>query len=184
MRFVVRKITLLWTICSLFVYAGCSMIIINSNYDTNEDFTWYKTFALYDGSDLPDNALNKYPQLRQYVDEVVREVLVEKGFTHQETGNTDFVVYTYGLLTDDTQNIQILSSRAWRGSAVTKRGTAVELTQGTLVIDVVNTMDRENEKLTWRCVGRKVVDKIADNDATRKRLKENITKILAAFPPD
>ncbi len=180
-----RKTALLCAICSLFVFTGCSTITINSDYDSSEEFTWYKTFALYDGAELPDNALNKYPQLRQYVDEVVREVLLEKGFIHEETGDTDFIVYTYGILTGVKQSIQLYSYRAkWRGDSISRGRTAVELTQVALVIDVVNTMDQENKKLTWRGGGGRVVEEVIDDEATRKRLKKNITKILAEFPPD
>ena len=172
-----RKIELLWVICSLFLYTGCSMVIsTTSNYDRFEEFTWYKTFALYDDSNLPDNALNKYPQLREYIDKVVRKVMVEKGFTHRETGDTDFVVYTYGVLTEVGQT--------FRGVSYSHRGPTVELTQGSLVIDVVNTMDKENKKLTWRGRGVRLVDEITDTENQRKRLQKNITKILADFPPN
>lgn len=178
-----RKLASLCLVCSLLVFIGCSTVSITSNYDRFEEFTWYKTFTLNDGENLPDNTLNKYPQLKEYIDEVVREILVAKGFTYKETGDTDFVVYPYGVLTEVRQNFRATSGANWGGSVIL-RGPAVELTQGSLVIDVVNTMDKENKKLTWRGRGVRLVDEITDTENQRKRLQKNITKILADFPPN
>jgi hypothetical protein len=154
------------------------MVSVTSTQDRFEEFTWYKTFTLFDGADMPDNALNKYPQLRDYADEVVKKILIEKGFTYAETGDTDFVVYTYGVLTEVGQSFR---DRTWRG---TSRGPTVELTQGAIVIDIVNTMDVEEKRLTWRGKGERLVDEIAETDDAKKRLEKNITSILADFPPN
>lgn len=152
------------------------VLSINSNYDRYEEFTWYKTFMINDGANLKNNTLNKYPQLREYIDEVARTVLVDKGFTFKKTGDSDFVVYIYGVLNEVGQN--------FRGTSYSTYGPTVELTQGSLIIDIVNTMDKENNKLTWRGRADRLVDEIVDTEKRRKTLRKNIGKILADFPPN
>jgi hypothetical protein len=164
-----------------FFSAGCSTLSVDTMYDRNEDFSWYETFTIFGGENLPGNTLNKTPLLREQINDMVKNVLMQKGYTYKSTGNFDFVIYVYGKLREMRQPFVSVSDSAIGASRIV--GQAADLTQESLFIDVVNTMKPGEKRLVWRGRGVRFIENISQNPDSDIGLRETIAKILADFPP-
>jgi len=161
-------------------FISCGSTKISSDYDTNADFSNYKTFAFSQTTkDLPVNELVKDRILN-----AITNNLKSKGFS--ESDNPDMSI-ELGVQTRDKTDYQTTSygmngyyGRRWRiGTGIsTASSREINYTEGTLVINLV---DNKRDKLLWMASATDVVD----NNATSQ---ENITKIvnqmMSSFPPE
>ncbi len=165
----------------LSLFVGCSSVSVKTDYDHTEDFSKYKTFTLFSGELAPGNALSKYPELKERMYPVVKEILVEKGFIYKESEITDFVVHLRGAVNAQTQRTK-QGGRTWYNPWWGSGRTVVSYyDEGSLIIDIVNTAEKN---LSWRGIGSKIVDQGNMSGVyDRSQLKKNLEKILKGFPP-
>ncbi|PHS54586.1 MAG: hypothetical protein COB01_00050 [Lutibacter sp.] len=168
----------LFPLILLFLLASCSSVRVTTDYDTNADFTKYKTFAFYkkgiDKVDISD--LDK----RRILKAVERELLA-LGFSKSE--KPDVLV---NIFTKSKEKINVYSDfysyRGWYpwyygpnfGMHISK------YTVGTLFIDLI---DAEKKELAWQGIGSGGL--ITSGNVTKKeeRIKEFVAEIMSKYPP-
>lgn len=165
--------------------ASCgSMVSINADYDTNVDFSKYKTFAFYkpgiDKVEISD--LDKRRILR-----AVDEKMLEKGFIKSETPDLLISIFTKSR---EQVNVNQFNTGwgwglgwgwgwGWNPFMMGGQQTAVSTsTEGTLYIDFI---DASKKELIWQGEGSGVLTK--NIPKKEQRIKEFVTSILSQYPP-
>ena len=164
----------------LLVFASCSSIRVNTDFDKNINFSEFKTYAYYktgiDKVDLSD--LDKKRILRS-----VDEAMSAKGYTKSETPD---VLVTF--FTKERENVSINQfdsgwgfgwNYGWNPYGWGVMTSVSRYTEGILYIDIMSTKTKE---VIWQGQGEGVLTK--DTYKKDENIKEFVTKILEQFPPD
>ena len=164
----------------LLVFASCSSIRVNTDFDKNVNFSEFKTYAYYktgiDKVDLSD--LDKKRILRS-----VDEVMTAKGYTKSETPD---VLVTF--FTKERENVSINQfdsgwgfgwNYGWNPYGWGVMTSVSRYTEGILYIDIMSTKTKD---VIWQGQGEGVLTK--DTYKKDENIKEFVTKILEQFPPD
>jgi hypothetical protein len=173
----------LFKISSLFfvlVIISCSSIRVAADYDTQVDFSKYKTYAFYkkgiDKVDISD--LDKRRILR-----ALEAELGAKGMTVSD--NPDLIISIFAKSTKKVNVYQNYNNYSYYGYWSPwyygpNYGSQVSVhEEGTLFVDFV---DNEKKELVWQGIGKGAL--IIDNAAKKEaRINEFITKILEKYPP-
>jgi hypothetical protein len=170
--------SILLTIIFSLSILSCGSIKVASDYDSDADFSNYKTFAFYksgiDKVEISD--IDKKRILKS-----IQNTLLNKGLTIDE--NPDILI---NIATKSSENIYIDNSfyspyyTGWypyygRGH----RQVAYSTSQGALYIDVIDT---KSKQLIWQGKG---IGVLSSKKADRDELVNNyVTKILEVYPPE
>ena len=170
--------SILFTILFSLSILSCGSIKVASDYDSDADFSNYKTFAFYksgiDKVEISD--LDKKRILKS-----IQNTLLNKGLTLDE--NPDVLI---NISTKSSENIYIDNSfyspyyTGWypyysRGH----RQVAYSTSQGALYIDVIDT---KSKQLIWQGKG---IGVLSSKKSDRDELVNNyVTKILEVYPPE
>ena len=170
--------SILLTILFSLSILSCGSIKVASDYDSDADFSNYKTFAFYksgiDKVEISD--IDKKRILKS-----IQNTLLNKGLTIDE--NPDILI---NIATKSSENIYIDNSfyspyyTGWypyygRGH----RQVAYSTSQGALYIDVIDT---KSKQLIWQGKG---IGVLSSKKADRDELVNNyVTKILEVYPPE
>jgi len=159
----------------LFVFASCTSIRVASDYDTQTNFSKYKSFAYYkpgvDKAQISD--LDKKRILR-----AIDANLSAKGM--MKSKKPDILV---SLFTKEKERIDVYQNQfgyGWGYSPWYYGGTySTSTTEGTLFIDFI---DAKTNELIWQGIG--VADLVMSTvEKKEARINEIVTKILAEYPP-
>ena len=159
----------------LFVFTSCTTIKVASDYDSQTNFSKYKSFAFYksgvDKAQISD--LDKKRILR-----AIDANLSAKGMMKSE--NPDILV---SLFTKEKERIDIYQNHygfGWSYHPWYSGGTySSSTTEGTLFIDFI---DAKTNELVWQGIG--VADLVMNTVAKKEaRINEIVAKILAEYPP-
>jgi hypothetical protein len=177
------KLVKLLLLVFITVLYSCSAIKVTSDYDTNVDFTAYKTFAFYktgiDKAVISD--LDKKRILR-----AVEVELVALGML--KSSNPDILV---SIFTKSREQVDVNQYQnnfgygfgmGWNPWMFNNMGNNVNIsqyTQGTLFIDFI---DKEKKELVWQGVGTGAL-KVQSREKKEARIKEFVKEIIARFPP-
>ena len=167
----------------LFVFAivSCNSIRVAADYDTQVDFSKYKTYAFYkkgiDKVDISD--LDKRRILR-----ALEAELGAKGMTVSE--NPDLIISIFAKSTKKVDIYQGYNNYNYHYGYWSpwyygpNYGSQVSVhEEGTLFVDFV---DNEKKELVWQGIGKGAL--VIDNAAKKEaRIKEFISKILEKYPP-
>ncbi len=172
------KILSLFAIILTLTLTSCSTIKVVSDYDSQTDFTKYKTFAFYkpgiDQAQISD--LDKKRIMRE-----IEANLSLKGMTISET--PDLLI---SIFTKERQRVDVYNNSygywgygygPWYGGY---GGSSVSTsTEGTLYIDFI---DKTTNELVWQGIGKGdlVMSTVEKKEA---RIKEIVSKIIAQYPP-
>ena len=163
----------------LLILASCSSITVNSDYNTQFDFSKWKTFGFIP---IPEKAGIDQINANRLGD-AVKKQLEAKGYKLAEPA--DFgVAFQFGKqqVTDVSSYGGYGYGWGWGGWGYGPGG-GVDVTQyeqGTLIIDLV---DMKENKLEWRGTGQGALD---DNPTVEDRIANidsAVSQILAQFPP-
>ena len=170
--------SILFTMLFSLSILSCGSIKVASDYDSDADFSNYKTFAFYksgiDKVEISD--IDKKRILKS-----IQNTLLNKGLTIDE--NPDILI---NIATKSSENIYIDNSfyspyyTGWypyygRGH----RQVAYSTSQGALYIDVIDT---KSKQLIWQGKG---IGVLSSKKADRDELVNNyVTKILEVYPPE
>jgi hypothetical protein len=170
--------SILFTILFSLSILSCGSIKVASDYDSDADFSNYKTFAFYksgiDKVEISD--IDKKRILKS-----IQNTLLNKGLTLDE--NPDILI---NIATKSSENIYIDNSfyspyyTGWypyngRGH----RQVAYSTSQGALYIDVIDT---KSKQLIWQGKG---IGVLSSKKSDRDELVNNyVTKILEVYPPE
>jgi hypothetical protein len=166
----------------LLVLASCSSVSVKYDYDKATDFHTYKTYA-WSAREIPHDALAQNPLMKKRVRLAVDETLGAMGYSLTEQDQADFVVVIHAGV-KERMRVQDYGRYGWYDPWWGPWGGRVEVSyyeEGTLVIDVV---DAEKKELVWRGMGTGIVRKYAKPEKMQKDIDEDVTKILANFPPE
>ena len=169
----------------VFVFASCSTVFVNTDYDKNVDFSQYKTYAFYkNGIDKVEiSDLDKKRILR-----AIDEQMLAKGFTKSE--NPDMLI---NIFTKTREQVDVNQFNAgwgygwgfgwnpwmWGGGMGMGVGNTVSTrTEGTLFIDLIDTKKKE---MFWQGEGQGHLTKKMDKKDAN--INDFVTKILANYPP-
>ena len=163
----------------VFAIVSCNSIQVAADYDTQVDFSQYKTYAFYkkgiDKVDISD--LDKRRILR-----ALEAELGAKGMTVSE--NPDLII---SIFAKSTKKVNVYSgynnyyygywSPWYYGPNYGSQVTVHE--EGTLFVDFV---DNQKKELVWQGIGKGAL--VIDNAAKKEaRINEFIAKILEEYPP-
>lgn len=177
-----RKLTSsIIVILIFYLAAGCSSVSVTSDYDPAADFASYKSFQIYKG-EIKGSELETAPLVKKRVIDAVEKVMQLKGFTRDDSGETDLIVYTHAGTTEKTTVTDWgYNYGAWWGPYPYGRNIDVSYyTHGSLFIDLV---DNKKDELIWRGVGSAVVKDRGTPEERQQFIDDAVAKILSEFPP-
>ena len=163
----------------VFLFASCASIQVYSDFDSNVDFSEYKTFAFFkpqidkvDISDLDKRRILKAIDLE----------LSSKGLTKSET--PDLLI---GFTTHAKEKIYVNNFNSWGGGGGwgfnpwfwgPNNNTLSTRTEGTLYINVI---DGVSKQLIWQGKGRGgIQENMKDRD---ERIALFVQEIISNYPP-
>lgn len=164
----------------LFILGACSSVRVDSDFDTNADFSQYKTYAFQksgiDKAEISD--LDKKRILRS-----IDAEMTKKGYSKSES--PDLLV---NIFTKERERVDVTQYNAgwgygwgwgWNPYIWGGRSYVSSSTEGTLYIDLI---DAKKKELIWQGKGSGYLEE----EATKKdeRTNEFVSKILSQFPPD
>ena len=164
----------------LFVLASCTSVKVYSDYDTNVDFSPYKTYAFHKkGIDKVEiSELDKKRVLN-----AIDKELTKKGMTKSES--PDLLI---NIMTKERERIDVNQFSAgwgygwgwgWNPFMWGGNNTFVSSsTEGILFIDLI---DAKKKELVWQGEG---IGYLTENRREKeKKINEFVAKILEQFPP-
>ena len=160
---------------------GCSSsVTVRTDYDPGKDFASYKTYKWYTGKQ-PDDELSKYPLTKKRIISSIDKALQAKEFELVESDEADFVVVIHG---GSKERMQVTNwgGYGWYDPWWGPYGGRTDVSyyaEGTLVIDIVDTKEKE---LAWRGLGTTILQD-RDAEGEQKFLDATCEKILKDFPP-
>jgi hypothetical protein len=164
---------------------GCNPIYVDRDYDTSVDFSRYKTFSWMEVPDAdPQNAaearLTSSLEARRVRSGIARE-LTAKGYQKLDEGGDLLVVFYLGAdqYTEFKQSAYTLGD-VWAGSRVGGGVTGTDVTQGTLIIDLVDSSQRE---LVWRGTAENAHRDDTSQEKLNETLDKAIKKLFEKYPP-
>jgi len=163
--------------------SSCSSLNISTDYDPTQDFSKYITYrwARIKERD-PNDILSKNIMLRKKVQAAVNKVLKEKEFTKLDRGKPDFIVFIHAGV-QQRMNVYHHGGYYYGGWWGPYGGytTVSRYKQGTLVIDIVDTEEKE---LSYRGIASDVIRSYSDPEALQEELDYVISAMLEDFPPN
>lgn len=166
-----KKIFLILTSCLLF--ASCSSVRVNHDYDVTQDFSTYKTYAfLKEGIDRVEiSDLDKKRILR-----AIDHELQQKGLQKSET--PDLVV---NFMTEANERVDVYNNWGYWGPywGGYWGPTTTVTVEGTLFIDFI---DNAKKQLVWQGVGTAPLR--SSPQGKTDRINEMVQRIIAQFPPE
>lgn len=170
------------SILILFFLISCSSLKVTTDYDTEADFSKYKTFAFYkkgiDKAEVSD--LDKKRILR-----AIESELIAKGFTKSE--NPDILI---SIFTKSTEKVNVNDLgwgfgwgwgwgwNPWMFGGM-NRINVNQYTEGTLFIDFI---DKDTKTLIWQGIGSGAM-RMKNAEKKEERINEFVKEIISKYPP-
>ena len=163
---------------------GCSSVDVVTDYDKNATFANYKTYAFYktgiDRAQISD--LDKRRILR-----AIEEEMALKGFVKSE--NPDLLI---SIFTTEKERIDVYNNVGWGYGWAGAWGwgpgwgygwgpSVSTSTEGALYIDLIDTRQKE---LIWQGRGQGTLSNTSNIDKKEARIREFVSKIMQAYPPE
>jgi len=192
-RFPARRTAVALALVGTIAGTVLAAVKVRTQFDESFDFTTLHSWAWYpDGAGQVMAASNQYddpkaiqknvePAIFQGVD----AALTKRGFTKASTGEPDFYVTYYVLITAGTASQQmgqfLPPVSAWGLPAFSFSTTQLTVIEtGSLVLDVT---DRATNEIVWRGVAESKIDRSRSQADREKRIRDGIADLLKQFPP-
>ena len=165
----------------VFVFTSCNSVKVTTDYDSEANFSKYKTFAFFkpgiDKADISD--LDKKRVLR-----AIENELLAKGFV--KSSNPDMLVT---IFTKSRQRVNVNQNNLgmgwgwgwnpWMWGGMNNNVNISKYTEGTLFIDFI---DKEKKELIWQGVGTGAL-RVQNREKKKERINEFVKEIVSRFPP-
>ena len=183
-----RFIGLIFSLTALALTGACSSISVESDWDTEVDFSGFETFALIDN---PESKVNRL--VRDRIRNAIGADLSGKGLQQVANESEADLAVGYELTTEQRTSYHTIyngwgtygyRSRSWRyGGATVGKAQTIEsnYTVGTLVIAVFRA---EDKALVWEGAGSGTVSPSRNPDENTEKINEAVQKVLEDFPPN
>lgn len=169
-----KTIKFLPVIILIFFLSSCSTIRVTTDYETQTDFSKYKSFAFYKkGIDKAKiSAIDKRRIIRAISDEMEL-----KGLTKSK--NPDLLI---SLFTKAIERVDIYENH-WQPYYYDPfhRQQVSKYTEGTLFIDII---DKESKKLIWQGIGKGFLTKSSKPEKREVNIHKFVKEILKKYPPE
>ena len=156
----------------------CSPIHVTRDFDSETDFTQYKTFKwVKQDPDVPAGRRSEHALFEKRVQSAVDDELTEKGF-RKVTGRPDFLV-AWHIGMENKVNVERYGYRY--GPRGRWYGTNVQVhhyKEGTLIIDFV---DPDEKLLVWRSTA---VGSMKYFTKGEHEIRSSVERMLEKFPPE
>jgi len=166
----------------LFIASSCVSVRVTSDYDSNADFTKFKTFAFYKKGikkvDLSD--LDK----RRILHAIENELLA-KGMTKSDKPDVLVNIFTKSREKVDVFDDSYYGWYPWYygygfyGFDL-YNNNVIRSTEGTLFIDLI---DAKKKELAWQGIGIGLLNFTANKAKKDERVKEFVMEIMKKYPP-
>ncbi len=165
--------------------AGCAPISVSVDYDTQADFSGYRSLGWLPEPQATGNPRVDSPLLQQRIRQAIETQLGSQGYV--DAANPQMRV-GYHLSIETRLDVRTVDSYYgyghWSGRNVDIRGEATtyvnEYERGRLVIDVVDTL---RNALVWRGVGERRLRSEPTSDQVTQSVRQAVAEILERFPP-
>ncbi len=155
------------------VFAGCSSLKTNIEYDESHDFSAYKTFSHLRIDDQIRGQIGGAAAVARAIDRAVDDGFAARGYAKSEE-DADLHV-TYVLSVEKIQSTTTPLPYTARGSGAS---LPIEVDRaGNFTLDVI---DARTNELIWRGTASDAVTR--NNPDAEKNIRALITKLLAEFP--
>lgn len=168
---------ILLTLSILLSLSACQSIRVAADYDTQIDFSEYKTFAFHKGS-IDKDAISDLDKRR--ILRAIEEELTAKGFTKSQT--PDILI---GISTKATEQVYVNQMNYGWGMGWnpwfyggTGFNSVSSVTEGTLCIDLIET---KSNHLIWQGIGKGALTQ--DPYQKEVKIKQFVHEILTQYPP-
>ena len=152
---------------------ACSTIRVTTDYETQTDFTKYKTFAFYKtGIDkAPISDIDKRRIIR-----AISQELEVKGMVKSKTPDVLISIFTKA-----NEQVDIYENR-WHPYYYDPfhRNQVTKYTEGTLFIDVI---EKEGKKLVWQGIGKGFLTKSSKPEKRDANIQKFVREIMEHYPP-
>lgn len=180
--------TVTLVIAAMMAAVSCSSTRVNSDRDSQADFSSYSSFSWCAASEFADP--RPTTGASQIVDGRIRRALAQnltaKGYSQTAVGDADLEVAYYTSLNSQLRMYTTgwgygwgygprwgYGYSYWPGWSMTTASTYLE---GTIIVDII---DRKQNQLVWRGVVSSALSKKSSND---EMIEQVITRVLADFP--
>ena len=170
---------------ALLIVVGCNPIYIDIDYDKDADFTRYQTYSWLPIPEKPGNSAKaaeaNNPLMRKRVVSFINENMQKKGFREVDEGGDVYLVY-YTDAKELQEIQQTLYGRAdvWADYAVGGSVTTTEVTEGHLIIDMI---DGGTKKLVFRGMAENSRRDDASQEQLNETVEKAVEKIFDKYPP-
>ncbi len=167
------KLVALIGLITLFL-TSCVSVRVTSDYDSETDFSQYKTFAFYkkgiDKSKISD--IDKKRILR-----AIESELIAKGMT--KSNKPDILV---SIFAKSKKHVNVYNDNFWFPNYYGSnwQNNYSNYVEGTLLIDLI---DSNKKTLLWQGVGKGALSTSKKIEKKEIRIKEFVTEIMAVYPP-
>ena len=167
--------------------AGCSALVLTSDWDPDVDFSQFQTFAILDNDEFGVSHL---------VDARIRIAIVadltSKGLRQEGVPDLADLVVGYQVATEERRTYQTLHSgwgtdgfrfysSSWGSVTGTGRTVPSTYTIGTLIVAMFQMTDKE---LVWEAAGNRRVTQGSGAEAkAQERMNEDVQQLMRDFPP-
>lgn len=163
----------------LFIFASCSSVRVNQDYDKNVSFDNFKTYA-YQKSGIDKVEISDLDKKR--ILRSIDEVMTLKGLSKSE--NPDLLI---NFFTKEREQVDVNQFNmgwgygwgwGWNPWMWGNNTSVMRYTEGTLTIDII---DAKKKELIWQGQGQGDLTK--NMNKKDENIKEFVTKILEQYPP-
>lgn len=155
---------------TLLMAAAVSAQKVTTDYDSNTDFTQYKTYAWALGSSVAQD-----PLWHQRIVSNIDRQLEAKGLKRVDSSPDVYVSYNSGLK-EDVSIQGFGSGRPWFGGSFS--ANKVTRVEGTLLVQL---HDARSKQLIWRGIATETASEKRDKNISK--LEKTVQKLFKQYPP-
>jgi hypothetical protein len=159
-----------------FLLTGCASMSVKVDYDSEADFSAYKTFGWMKMKERPKYS-QKYPNKALMEERIKRAVVREmeaKGYSFTDKKKPDIVI-AYHIGMQDRVSVEHYGYSYWRRGP--RRTEVHRYKEGTLILDFV---DPKGQQLVWRGWATGV---ISGPERMEEHIDNAVKSIIAKYPP-
>lgn len=164
------------------VAAGCGgpPLTIDTDYDTDTDFSKYKSFTWMQGSKPSEKDIDGLTQQR--IREAIEAELPKHGLKQAENGGDLAANYQISIQHKIKQsNASVGVGYGWGPAHIgVSKSPSREYDEGTLIFDLV---DPKTKQLIWRGTAVGTVHPDASPEERKENIKKAVGHLLAEYPP-
>jgi hypothetical protein len=170
-----------WAI-ALALLTACSTVRVSVDYDPEEDFTTYSSYAwLPQTPEATGHPRADSPMVQRRLRSGVDRALANKGFREVSSDPDFWVTFHMSVAQKLDVSTSYTPYRRYGYTMSIPETEVREYEEGTVIIDIVDARERE---LVWRGIGRGRLRRAAPEPEKQEEIANEVAaEILSAFPP-